>query len=390
MSTPKDSSRKTTKKEKISPTPPEKKRSMLKRAKALLPSSGLAKQKKKLRAPKKKPSGAAKLVFAAAIALGGTAAPLDASAKVLRYSTAPPLTPIYDVMSPEPASSVESIRYLLHLMKAETDKYMKSPLHNVFEVPLGDGAKLRLRMNVNKTLSFMISKPGNTTRFFEINFSDLDILTPEVRIVTTEDILVVSLLDKMNGRHARFSFLKSDITPKKMITRIFDESADLFAAQYIFQALNNFPELGLDSNTIESKLLSEAFQKMESILIHRIQQIEFSASSPEDKRKARERTVDIFMDLYASIGGDVIDVISFGMKGMDREQRKRVVDLAIPRLTALVLRPFAAWQGSLAKLDKCTSSPDFSIQTLREFAWHNNLHQEYTKIFKDVRKKLSK
>lgn len=390
MSTSKDSSRKTAKKERTSPKPPEKKRGMLKRAKGLLPSPGLAKQKRKLRAPKKKPSGAAKLALAAAIALGGTAPSIDASAKAPSRLAASLSTPIYDMEPRAPASSVESIRYLLHSMKAETDKYQRSSPLNVFNVPLVGGAKLRLRMNVmDNTLSFMVSKPGASTRFFEINFLDLDVPTPEVRIKDQGETLVVSLLDNMNGRHARFTFLKSDIAPEKMLTRVFDESADLLAAQYIFQSLNTLPELVLDPNTTESRVFLGAFKEAQSLLIHMTQQVEFAASSPEDKRKALERTVDTFTEFYASIGGDAVDVISFEMKEMSREQRKRIIEFALPRLTALLMRPFAAWQGSLAKLDKCISNPDFSIQTLREFAWHNNLHQEYNFLLNSFRERLS-
>ena len=382
----KDSPRKTSKKETSIPKPPKKR--FPSGAKKTLSSSGLAKQKEKLKSPKKKPSRAKKLLLTGALALGIAAAPLGAEARAPDPTNLSP--PSYTIAPPlGEASSTESLKYLLSSLKAETDKYRKSTSLSLFEIPLLQGAKLRLRVDsMSRSIHFTVLQ-GAQRHSFKLSFSELNIITPEVRIQDQGETLVVRLLDKMNGRQARITLLKSDVAPEKMLIRVFDESADLHAAQQAFQSLNALPEPVMDPKTTESKLLMGALEAAENLLISQTRDLEFSSSSAEDKRTAFERTVDTFISIYSSLGGEAVDELSSAMEGMDREERGRVMEFAIPRLTAIMMRPFAAWQGSLGGLDRLLSSPDFSTQSLREFAWHNNLHQEYNFLLKGVREHFS-
>ncbi len=388
MSTSKDSSRKTAKKEYVAPKPSRKK-GFPPGAKRALQDSELARQKKELNAPKKKLSPAAKLLLAGTLAAGIAVSPSGAEARAPElidlsapssYIIAPPLVD---------ASSTESIGYLLSSLKPETDKYRKSSSLSIFEVPISQGGKLRLKVDqMDRTLLFTVLQ-GTQKRSFELSFSELSIITPEVRIKDQGEMLIVRLLDSRNGRQARITILKSDITPEKMLIKVFDDGADLYAARQVFQSLNTLPEPVVDPKKSESRVFMEALKIAENFLIAQTQNLEFSSSSTEDKRTAFERTVDTFISLYSIMGGEAVDELSSTMKEMSREERGRIVEFAIPRFTALMMRPFAAWQGSLGKLDRLLSSPDFSIEALREFAWHNNLHQEYNFLLNGLRERLS-
>jgi len=383
----KDSTRKTTKKELTAPKPLKKKGFPI-GAKRALQDSELARQKKAMHAPKKKPSRAAKLLLAGTLAAGIAAAPLGAEARApeLVDVSAPPS---YVIAPPlEDASSTESISYILSLLKAETDRYTKSSKLNIFEVPLSQG---KLRMNVDqmhRTILFTVSQ-GAQRRSFELSFSELHIINPEIRIKDQGETLVLRLLDSRSGRQARITILKSDVAPENMLIRVFDESADLVAARQAFQSLNSFPEPVTDPKKTESRVFMEALKVAENLLVSQTQNLEFSSSSAEDRRTAFERTVDTFISLYSTMGGKAVDALSAEMKEMSREERGKLLEFAIPRLTALMMRPFAAWQGSLGGLDRLLSSPDFSVEALREFAWHNNLHQEYNFLLKSLKERLS-
>ena|GEM_PF-4923361 len=389
VSTSKDSSRKTAKKEQVTPKPPAKKRGMPKGAKGILSSTELAQKKTKLHAPKKKPSRAAKLLLSGALAAGIAAAPSGAEARApeLVDLTAPSsyiiVPPLVD------ASSTESISYLLSSLKAETDKYRKSSALSIFEIALSQGGKLTLKMNqIDRILRFTVLQPGSQRRSFEFSFSELSIINPEVRIEDQGEKLVVRLLDSRNGRHARIIIPKVDVDPDKIRIKVFDDSAELYAARQVFHYLHTFPEPVVDPKRTESRVFMEALKAAENLLVKQTQHMEFS-SSGEEKKTAFEHTVDTFISLYSIMGYEAVDKLSAGMEGLSREEKGRIVEFALPRFTALMLRPFAAWQGSLGKLDKLFSSPDFSIEALREFAWHNNLHQEYNFLLKSLRESLS-
>ncbi|MCP4647448.1 MAG: hypothetical protein GY852_06900 [bacterium] len=383
----KDSSRKTAKKEQVTPKSPKKR--FPSGARKALQSSGLAKQKRTMQAPKKKPSRAAKLLLAGTLAAGLTAASRGAEARAPEpvdlvalpsYTIAPPLGE---------ASGTKSIIGLLSSLKHETDRYRKSATLNVFEVPL-QGGKLRLRVNeMDRSILFTVSQLGAERRSFKLSFSELNIITPEVRIQDQGETMVLRLMDSKNGRHARITLFKSDISPENMLIKVFDESADLHAARQAFQSLNTLPVPIVDPKKTESRLFMEALEAAENFLISQTQDLEFSSSSAGDTRTAFERTVDTFISLYSSVGGEAVDKLSAEMKEMGREERGRVVAFALPRLTAIMMRPFAAWQGSLGKLDRLLSSSDFNTEALRAFAWHNNLHQEYNFLLKSLREHLS-
>ncbi|MBD3417453.1 hypothetical protein GF412_00490 [Candidatus Micrarchaeota archaeon] len=399
----KDRSRKTRKKEAKPPELPQG-RKLEKRS---IRDEGPAKRHAKITPPKKRrASKAAAWIAGGALAIGAMLSPSKSEAKTMPREpyTEPEVKDIgsYNLNvhgGYSPFKEGETVSSLLSSMEAETKKYRAKGSPGSFSIPLEAGRKLFLKHSPSSKALFCAVTPSIDERVarlnldivsFSLDYSHIDIENPEMRIKNTKSSVIVSLLDSGTGRHARITIPKSDPKPSDINLVLFEENAQVNLAEQAFFALNALPASHLPENDA-SKAFASAMESAEFLLEFRSRNMQFSRS-PTWENDPFEETIDTFIELYSSFGGDVLDKLSEETEGMNREQKSELAKLAIPRLTAIVLRPYAAWRKLeiLNELDRLISSPDFSKEELQKFAWKHGLSAQYRDLMNDITREFSK
>lgn len=367
---------------------------------------GLAGIKRKILPPKKgKVSPAAAWIASGAIALGSLFSPSGAEARNMPRD--PPREAeirdigCYDLKVHGGYSQFnedETVSSLLSSMKGETDKYRVPDSIESFKVPLAMGRQLLIKHNpgdqdlfcaITPSINDELANTGADIISFNLDYRYLDIETPKIRLKLTEKSVIVSLLDQETGRHARLMIPKSSPRPEKINLALFEEDADVNLAEQTFFALNTIPSFqALDGEA--PKALASAIESAELLLSLRSRDLQFSRNVGWEADPF-EDTIDSFIEFYASFGGDALEKLSEPMKNMDRRQKAELAKFAIPRITAIVLRPYAAWKGLsvLNELDTLLSGPNFSKEALQEFAWKNGLSSQYSDLLKSIRADFS-
>lgn len=103
-----------------------------------------------------------------------------------------------------------------------------------------------------------------------------------------------------------------------------------------------------------------------------------------------ELLIDHFIGLYGQAGGDMVDAVLAQVKNLPEPERDSFLDDAYLAVTALLLRPYAAWEGPvvLKNLDQLISSPEFNQESLDNFAGDNNLMREYFELTMNIGNQL--
>jgi hypothetical protein len=115
------------------------------------------------------------------------------------------------------------------------------------------------------------------------------------------------------------------------------------------------------------------------------------ADSRVSPGKGYSPMIDDFIESYAHAGGKMIDSAIAESEKLPEPERESFLDEAHLAVTALLLRPFAAWEGPavLKELDRLISSPGFSQDSLDRFVGDNNLVREYFELTLNVGNRFS-
>ncbi|MCP4647449.1 MAG: hypothetical protein GY852_06905 [bacterium] len=92
--------------------------------------------------------------------------------------------------------------------------------------------------------------------------------------------------------------------------------------------------------------------------------------------------IDEFIEIYGIAGGEMMDAAIAQSEKLPESERAHFLDEAYLTIVALLLRPYAAWEGPsvLKKLDQQMSSREFSLDSLDRFAADNDLVREYYEL----------
>lgn len=100
--------------------------------------------------------------------------------------------------------------------------------------------------------------------------------------------------------------------------------------------------------------------------------------------------IDYFIELYDQAGGEMVDAALAHAEELPDSKRGIFLEEANLTIVALLLRPYAAWEGPafLKSLDQLISGPEFSQESLDRFAFESNLMREYAELTMNIGNQL--
>jgi len=100
--------------------------------------------------------------------------------------------------------------------------------------------------------------------------------------------------------------------------------------------------------------------------------------------------IDYFIELYDQAGGEMVGAALAQAEELPESKRGIFLEKANLTIVALLLRPYAAWEGPtfLESLDQLISGPEFSPDSLDRFAFDSNLVREYAELTMNIGNQL--
>ena len=296
--------------------------------------------------------------------------------------------------SPEKGKSVSSI---LRDLEKETEKFRVDENH--FRVKHKGRTIDIVHTPEDKDFYFEInelgplSPAGGTTWSFFYGYRYLDLGSFEFRAEERKNEFVLYGVDAENSRMLEIHVPYSLREPDGLTLYTVEDNAEEKLIEYVFQALANLPESYSEKEDWKSRKVSRAIGEGEKMLEAHVSGLDFggSAFSAADFEKALEGAIDKFIVAYADTIQKMFDSIAADMETLSPEKAEELADFAIPRMSAILLRPHAANIGPsiLRDLDDLISGPDFSMNSLRSFAWHNGLRSEFNQSLRMIKSSFS-
>ncbi|MBD3389844.1 hypothetical protein GF415_02710 [Candidatus Micrarchaeota archaeon] len=290
----------------------------------------------------------------------------------------------------------ESISSILRGLKEETEKLKDE---NGSFVVKKSGNRVRVtHIDEDKELHFEVTEMGPLAPaggkkwdfYYNYRYMDLDLV--DFRIDKQEGKFVLYGIDVDSRRMLEMHVPFSIAGPGAIELYTVEDNADEHYIEFVFQALANLPEAYSEEEDWKSRKIAHAIGIGENTLAKRVSELDFggSVSSSEDFEKSLDRAIDEYVWAYADTMQPIFKSIAAEMETLSPEKASELADFAIPRLSAILLRPHAANIGPsiLRDLDDLISGPDFSMDSLRSFAWHNGLRSEFNQSLRFFKSKF--
>ncbi len=237
-----------------------------------------------------------------------------------------------------------------------------------------------------------LSPAGGATWKFFYGYRYLDIGSLEFRAEERKDEFILYGIDAENSRMLEFHIPYSLRGPDELTLYTVEDDANEKFIEYIFQALANLPDTYSEKEDWKFRKVSRAIGEGEKMLEAHVSGLDFGESvSSDDFEKALDGAIDRFIVAYADTIQGMFDSIAADMETLSPEKAEELADFAIPRMSAILLRPHAANIGPsiLRDLDDLISGPEFSMESLRSFAWHNGLRNEFNQSLRMIKSSFS-